>query len=57
MNVYVCRRMKLCSFLLNKGFNYTKVVPDKYNDKYNCWLFPMCPEIMLAVEEYYSQVK
>ena len=55
--MYVCRRMKLCSFLLSKGFNYVKVVPDKYNPKYNCWLFNSNPELYNAIEEYYSEIK
>ena len=55
--MYVCRRMKLCGFLLNKGFKYIKVVPDKYNPKYNCWLFDSSPELLNAVEEYYLQIK
>lgn len=55
--MYLCRRMKLCGFLLKKGFKYEKVVPDKYKPNYNCWLFPMSPELKNAIEEYYSEIK
>lgn len=55
--MYVCRRMKLCSFLLKKGFQYEKVVQDKYNPNYNCWLFVSSPELRNAIEEYYSEIK
>lgn len=54
--MYVCRRMKLCGYLLKKGFNYEKVVPDKYNTRFNCWLFKDSPELRNAIEEYYSEV-
>lgn len=54
--MYVCRRMKLCGYLLKKGFNYEKVVPDKYNERFNCWLFKDSPELRNAIEEYYSEV-
>lgn len=53
--MYVCRRMKLCSFLLSKGFNYEKVEQDKFNPKYQVWIFKNTPELKLAIEEYYSQ--
>lgn len=46
--------MKLCGYLLNKGFNYEKIVPDKYNPKFNCWLFKNSPELKNAIEEYYA---
>ena len=55
--MYVCRRMKLCGFLLKKGFQYTKIVPDRYNPEYNCWLFKNTPELKNAIEEYYASVE
>lgn len=55
--MYVCRRMKLCCFLLSKGFKYVKEEPDKHNEKYNVWIFKNSPELKLAIEEYYSQIK
>lgn len=53
--MYVCRRMKLCGYLLSKGFKYEKVEPDKFNDKYSVWIFKSSPELRLAIEEYYGQ--
>lgn len=55
--MYLCRRMKLCGSLLKKGFNYEKIIADKYNPRYNCWLFKNTPELKNAVEEYYAQIK
>ena len=57
IKMYVCRRMKLCGFLLKKGFQYIEVVPDRYNPRFNCWLFKNTPELKNAVEEYYSEIK
>lgn len=53
--MYVCRRMKLCSFLLSKGFKYERTEPDKFNPKYSVWIFKNTPELKLAIEEYYAQ--
>lgn len=55
--MYLCRRMKLCGYLLKHGFQYVKVVPDKYKEGYKCWLFEMSPELKNAVECYYSEIK
>jgi len=52
--MYLCRRMKLCGFLLKKGFTYEKIVPDRNNPKFNCWLFKNSPELRNAIEEYYA---
>lgn len=54
--MYLCRRMKLCGFLLKKGFKYEQIVQDKYNPKYSCWLFKNTPELRNAIEEYYSKI-
>ena len=51
--MYVCSRMKLCSYLLKKGFRYEKTFKDKYNPNYNCWLFKNTPSLINAVNEYY----
>lgn len=55
--MYLCRRIKLCSFLIKNGFRYEKVVKDKYNPKYNCWLFKNTPELLNKIDEYYSEDK
>lgn len=55
--MYLCKRMKLCSFLLTNGFNYKKVVQDRNNPKYNCWLFDDTPELRSTVDTYYSERK
>lgn len=55
--MYICRKMRLCTFLLEKGFKYKKEVPDRYNPNYKCWLFDNTPELRNEIENYYSQIK
>lgn len=52
--MYVCRRMRLCSFLLEKGFKYLSTREDKYNPNYKVWLFENTLELRIAIEEYYK---
>ena len=33
---------------------YEKIVPDRNNPKFNCWLFKNSPELRNAIEEYYA---
>lgn len=56
MKYYVCRRIRLLSFLQEKGFQYLIMEKDKYNPNYNIWLFKDTPELRIAIEEYYSQI-
>lgn len=51
---YICKRLKLLDFLMKKGFEVIDVVPDVNNPLYNCWRFKRTPEILVAVDEYYS---
>ncbi len=57
MKYYICRRIKLLTFLQNKGFQYIMHEPDKYNPKYTIWLFEDTEEIRKAVDEYYENTK
>ena len=56
MKYYVCRRIRILTFLLERGFQYIKMEQDKYNPNYNIWLFRDCDEIRAAVEEYYNNI-
>ena len=55
--MYVCRRIKLCSYLLKQGFKYTKIRADRDNAKRKVWLFKSTPELYIAIDEYYSNKK
>lgn len=51
---YVCKRMRLCRYLLNKGFEFLKIRPDRVNPKYNVWIFKYSDELYQAVTDYYA---
>jgi hypothetical protein len=54
--MYVCRKMRLCAYLLEKGFKYEEERQDKFNEKYRVWIFRNTPELRNAIEEYYAQI-
>lgn len=51
---YICKRLRLLDFLMKQGFEVIDTVPDVKNPKYKCWRFKRTPEILEAVEQYYS---
>lgn len=53
---YVCKRIRLCNYLRDKGFEPYKVVPDYDNPRYNVFLFTATPELNEAVIEYINQI-
>ena len=55
--MYVCRKIRLCSFLLKKGFEYEIEREDRNNSERKVWLFRSSPELYNAIEEYYSLIK
>ena len=54
--MYVCRKMRLCEHLLNKGFKYIKTEPMRDKPEWNVWIFKSTPELWLEVNNYYSKV-
>ncbi len=56
VNTYVCKRIRLCKFLVERGFKPFKIVPDRKNDKYNVFLFEATPKLNDAVIEYFNQI-
>ena len=56
MGTYVCRKIRLCAYLLEKGFMYEKETVDITNPKYKVWLFKDGNEIRNAIEDYYSSI-
>ena len=49
---YVCKRSRMCSYLMERGFSPYKITPDKDNPLYNVYLFTATPELHKAVMEY-----
>jgi len=54
--MYICKKMRVCTYLLKRGFQYVKTEPRKENPKHIVWLFPMTPELKMAVEDYYEEL-
>lgn len=54
--MYICRRVRLLKWLLDRGFNFIQTLPDKNNPKFNVWVFLSTPELMEQVEAYYATV-
>lgn len=51
---YVCRSMRLLTYLLKKGYIYIRVDKDRKNPKYHVWLFEDTPELREEIDRYYK---
>ena len=49
---YVCKRSRMCSYLMECGFSPYRIVPDRDNPKYSVYLFTATPELHSAVMDY-----
>lgn len=54
---YVCKRLRLLSFLYMKGFTPSAVMPDYDNPNFNVWAFDNSPELEAAIDEYFADKK
>ena len=54
--MYICRRLRLLTFLQARGFQFISTMKDKDNPNFTVWMFVKTPELMEAVEDYYSTV-
>ena len=54
---YVCKRARMCSYLVDKGFMPYKIKPDCDNPKYDVYLFTATPELHRAVMAYVADRK
>ena len=54
---YVCKRVRLCRYLIEHGFKPYKIAPDRNNSKYNVWLFEQTDELMAAIMDYVAKPK
>lgn len=51
---YVCRKIRLYSFLLDKGHKLVQVRPDRDFPKRLVWIFNDTEELRADIEEYYA---
>lgn len=54
---YVCKRARMCSYLVERGFMPYKIKPDCDNPKYDVYLFTATPELHRAVMAYVADGK
>lgn len=54
---YVCRRPRLCRYLMNCGFAPYQTTADRNNPRYTVWLFEHTPGLAAAVLDYFSSRK
>lgn len=52
---YVCKRLRLCRYLIDCGFNPYKIAPDRDNPRYNIWLFDQSEQLMVAIMRYFAR--
>ena len=57
MKYYVCRRIRLYSFLSQQGYIPIMVQKDKYDPHRLIWLYEETDELKKAVCLYYEQMK
>lgn len=53
---YVCKRLRLCRYLLEHGFNPYRIVPDRDNPRYNVYLFDQSPALAAAITDYFTKI-
>lgn len=51
---YVCKRARMCSYLVERGFMPYKIKPDNDNPQFNVYLFTATPELYKAVMAFVS---
>ena len=56
-STFVCNRSRMAAYLLERGFLPYKVAPDKYNPRYNVYLYNASPELYVHVWDYIKIAK
>lgn len=52
--IYVCKRMRMLNYLMNKGFTPTDTIPDPLNPRFRWWKFTNSSELEAVIEEYFD---
>lgn len=53
--MFVCKRLRLCQYLIDRGINPCETIPDESNPKYNVFLFEETPELNVALVRYFAK--
>lgn len=55
-NLYYVKRLRVLSYLIERGFRDYEVIPDPTSTKgYNWFVFKRTPEFNAVIEEYFAQ--
>jgi len=57
MGFFVCKTMRMCSHLLEKGFEIKGEEPDRNNPRFKVWFFESTPQVWAAVQAYTNREK
>ena len=51
---YVCKRLRLCRYLIDHGFEPYKIAPNKDEPKHNVYLFERCKALDMVLMKYFN---
>ena len=54
---YVCKRWRMLTWLMEKGYKPIRTIPDVKRTDYFNWVFTNTPEFEQDVELYFAQLK
>lgn len=54
---YVCKRWRMLTWLMQKGYKPIRTIPDVRRTDYVNWVFDNTPEFEHDVELYFAQLK
>ena len=53
---YTCKRWRMLTWLMERGFNPIKTIPDATRPEYNNWVFVNSPELENAINAYFAEL-
>lgn len=53
--MYICKKLRIKTFLESRGFKCVSSMPDRNNPQYSVFMFDKTQALMDCVNEYYSQ--
>lgn len=54
MKLFQCSRLRLCNYLMERGFFPVQTEPDPQNPRYKIYLFEETPALTSAVVRYFA---
>ena len=54
MKTFLCNRLRMYTYLVDRGFSPVQVLPDADNPRYRMFLFEETPELTTAVNRYFA---